>query len=340
MVGQETDAALERHDLCRERQQLDLPGREHIPAFLEKALGIFLEQVKVAVYLGQILLILRGGIGTETDAVPKIVEGEPRHDGVEVDDCNRSAGDIVKHDVVELGIVVSHPQRKFSSRQQVDEPVGVGLPGAYESDLGLHVGRAAGRVFRHRFLKVFVAVGGVVEVGDDLMQGLGRIRRQQTLEFSERACGIIEMLRLADGLESDGVLDENETAPVLALLVLQIQRAVLCGDELEAFPVGIAALGEDAFLQKGGDMDHIVHQLGHIGKHVFVHPLEDIPPLGIPLPPAADAIGIVDMAAAVRLGVHGLALQGKTLGYGQGVTAHRLFILSLGGVGPSQSLSG
>ena len=121
--------------------------------------------------------------------------------------------------------------------RDVDEPVGVGLPGAYESDLGLHVGRAAGRVFRHRFLKVFVAVGGVVEVGDDLMQGLGRIRRQQTLEFSERACGIIEMLRLADGLESDGVLDENETAPVLALLVLQIQRAVLCGDELEAFPI-------------------------------------------------------------------------------------------------------
>lgn len=94
------------------------------------------------------------------------------------------------------------------------------------------------------------------------------------------------MLRLADGLESDGVLDENETAPVLALLVLQIQRAVLCGDELEAFPVGIAALGEDAFLQKGGDMDHIIHQLGHIGQTRFCSPAGgytaagDSPPAG------------------------------------------------------------
>lgn len=75
-------------------------------------------------------------------------------------------------------------------------------------------------------------------------------------------------------------------------------------------------------------MDHIVHEFGHVGKHILVHPLQDIPPLGFSLSDTADAVGIVDMAAAVGLGVHGFPFQGKAFRYGQSVTAHRFVILS------------
>ena len=98
--------------------------------------------------------------------------------------------------------------------------MGVGLPGAYESDLCRTVTRTAGGIFGHRLLKILVPVGGVVEMRNNLVQRLGGEIGQQPLEFSERTGGIIEMFRFSDGLEGDGVLDEDEAAPILALFIL------------------------------------------------------------------------------------------------------------------------
>ena len=122
------------------------------------------------------------------------------------------------------------------------------------------------------------------------------------------------MLRLFHRLIGDGVFNEDEGAPVVAVGIVVVLFPVPGVDEGQAFPIGVAAFGDNSLSQERRDGNHVAHQTGHILENVMVDPLEDIPPLRFSLALAADAIGVVDMAAAVGLGVDGFTLQGENVG--------------------------
>ena len=81
---------------------------------VEIALQERLVHVELQPDLIQILLILCGGVGAETDAVAEIIERQAGHYGVEVYNADAFIRLVVKHDVVELCVVMRNAKRIFS----------------------------------------------------------------------------------------------------------------------------------------------------------------------------------------------------------------------------------
>src|SRR5699024_10330906 len=87
-----------------------------------------------------------------------------------------------------------------------------------------------------------------------------------------------------------------------ALAVGVVGLALPGGDDVQGFPVGVAAAGQDLPAQVGGDAGHVLHQAGGVGEGVGVDPLQDPAPAVVRSP---DRKGIVDVACAVALGLAG-----------------------------------
>ena len=313
MIRQEAHTAFQRHHLGGKGQHPDLRRRQPVAALLQKASGVLLEQIQITGDQGEIPLILGGGIGAETDAVAEIIQGETGHDGVQIDDADRAAGNVVQHDVVELGVVVRHPQGQLAGGQHIHQHPHVRLTRPDEGDFLRCLRRPAGGVFRHGGFKIPIPGSGIVKVGDRFVQGGGGIVRQQPLKAAEGTAGIIEMLRFGGGLIGDGVFDEDKCAPIAAVGRGVIGLSGFGGNQGQAFPVGIAAVRRHHPAQIGGDIHHVLHQGGHVLEDVVVHPLENIAAAGRVFPLAENAVGIVDVAAAVGLGVDGFTLQGENV---------------------------
>ena len=90
-----------------------------------------------------------------------------------------------------------------------------------------------------------VSVRSVVEAGDDLKEGRGVKAAQPRHELAERLARAREHLGTFGDEIGVGVLDELRRAPHIAALVGEIGRAVLQGDEPQAFALGIAAVAYD-----------------------------------------------------------------------------------------------
>ena len=133
--------------------------------------------------------------------------------------------------------------------------------------------------------------------------GFRRIIRQKPLKFAERAAGIIKMLLTAGGLVADGVLDKVERPPAVAFGIDVIHSALFGADNQQAFPLRVAAFGNDRPAEIFGHVKDILHQLGKILEHPVVDALKDIADGGLVLPFAVYAVGIVDMAAAKGLDI-------------------------------------
>lgn len=82
--------------------------------FLNESLRKGTELRGIKAHLRQVGFVFHSGIGDETNRIAEIIHRHTGHDGVEVDDRDRTLGDTVKEDVVRLGIVVCHTSRQFS----------------------------------------------------------------------------------------------------------------------------------------------------------------------------------------------------------------------------------
>lgn len=92
--------------------------------------------------------------------------------------------------IVDLGIVVGHPQRELSCLVQIGQGTGQVLVLQQKPDLLLSLPCAVGLVLGYGFLEVRIALAGIVETGNGLFQGVDVEVGQLLLELTEYQTGI------------------------------------------------------------------------------------------------------------------------------------------------------
>ena len=106
--------------------------------------------------------------------ITEVKGAEARHGGIQVNDAQGGTGGVAEHDIVQLGIIVGDPQRKRSSRQHIHQRTGLLLSCQGKVDLGPHIFGAAADIGCQCLFENAVTVSGVVEIGNDLTQGIRR----------------------------------------------------------------------------------------------------------------------------------------------------------------------
>ena len=295
MVGQEADAALERQELGREGQALRLGRDEEVPGRVEVAGGQPVEHPEVEADLGQVPLVLDGRGRAQADRIAEIVEDRSRHDRVEVDDADALARAVVDHDVVELGVVVGDPLGDEARGQAVDDDARVLLPGQDEIDLGPDAAGAAVRVEFERGQEGVVALPGVVEIRDGLVEPPARQAGQHLLEVAEGLRGRVDVPEVLDLVVGPGAVDVAEHPPVGALRGPVEGHPVARRDDGEGLAVGVAPGGRDPFAGEARHPLDVLHELFGLAEDEVVDPLVDVldPPPGLV---EFRAVGVVDVA--------------------------------------------
>ena len=143
IVAEEAHSAFERHKLRGEGEILYLRVGQALARSRKVALGVDFIELNVEAHLAEILLVLCGGACAEADAVAEIVERKTGHDGVEVDNADALVRLVVKHDVVELRVVVCDSQRELAALEHIYENARVALAREDEVYLLAHARRAS-----------------------------------------------------------------------------------------------------------------------------------------------------------------------------------------------------
>ena len=135
-----------------------------------------------------------------------------------------------------------HLRGHFAALEQIDDARAIILALQYEIDFLTHVLRPAELIGVQRIFKIPETLGGVVEIGQNLVK-LRRVElREQVGEVAERHGALIKMLGLFHHLIGDGVGDEYVNSEITAaFLVVNIGRARFRIHQGKAFAVGIAA---------------------------------------------------------------------------------------------------
>ena len=175
------------------------------------------------------------------------------------------------------------------------------LPGKRKFDLGLNLRRPAHGVALQCLKERAVAVRGVVEIRDRLMELFCREFRQKLLERAEADGTLVKILVRFRLLEADRVLHKVIHAPV-ALLRVQIACAVRRFDQCQDAARVVCFCAQE--FRDGRD---VLHQTGHVAERVMIDLLQNI---------AAAAgrhgqIRRVDMPAAIRLAGDRLRVQAE-----------------------------
>ena len=161
----------------------------------------------------------------------------------------------IQHDVVQLGVVVSHPQGQDPLGQLVHQGAAHLLMGQGKVDLLPHLRRPAQRVPGHGLLELPEAGRGVVEIPDGFVEGLRREVGQCLLEAAEGQGALIKVLRAPGSLQADAVFYVVKYPPVA---VRPEGVPALPGDGgnqvqgppgIRIFPAQVGGDGGDIFLQ-------------------------------------------------------------------------------------------
>ena len=242
-------------------------------------------------------------VGAKADGVAEVIDGQPGHHGVQVDDAQGLTGFLIHKDVVQLGVVVGDPQGKHPVPQRLEGGGAVLLPGQHEVDIRLAVLGPAQRIGGHGVLQVLKPVFRVMEAGDGHVEGVGGVVPQQPLEAAEGPAGGGKQLRRLGGLIAHRPLHKGEGPPYAALAVGDAGAAVPGADDGQGLPVGVAAQLFDLPAQVLGDVDDVLHQLLGLLKGHGADALDDHPPAAPILPADVHPEGVVDVALSKAVGL-------------------------------------
>ena len=135
IVGQETDAAFQCHELST-------PGKTsffscvHGGASSGKIpFGEHFVQMQVKVDFALVWFILGAVVGTGADGITEIISRKTRHHGVEVNDTDAFAGGFIEQNIVDFGIIMGDTQRDLTSSQLIQQNVAVLFPCMDKSNL-------------------------------------------------------------------------------------------------------------------------------------------------------------------------------------------------------------
>jgi PAS domain S-box-containing protein len=300
VVGQEPYPDRVRHQRTRQGQMLQLHSRQDVPDALQIAPNQRLDHVQADGDTVEVALVLSRRTRARPDHVPEVVEHRPAHHGVQVNDADRPTCHIVKHDVVELGVVVGDPHGQPAGLQQVGDPPRQPPALQAELDFPLHAGTASGGVSTGSGLQGRQAAGRVVEERNHLVQSRRGQVGQQALELAERP-GRLQGLGwgIAD-IVGRGPFDEHVGPPERPLVILQPAPPLAGRDQGEAPPFEVAPRGDPELrLKVAGDPVNVLHDRLPIRKDPAVEPLQDIPYRPATLSPRA-GVGIVDVPGSIR----------------------------------------
>ena len=192
------------------------------------------------------------------------------HDGVQVQNAQALPGLLVQQDVVELGVVVGDAQGQDAGLTLLLQSGTHLLALQGKVHLCLDTGQTALGIVGDGLLELPEAVGGVVELGDGLSQGLGRELAEHLLEAAKGQSGLVEVLLALGGIQAEAA-DEIVHSPERTILVLVVELAVLGGQEVEC-QTGIA----DALADVVGDGTGVVHQTHGVLEDIGIDALQDI----------------------------------------------------------------
>ena len=171
-----------------------------------------------------------------------------------------------------------------------------------EVDFRLDVLGSSHGVLLKDFPENAVAVRGVVEILDGLMQGLGRESRQLLLEGAEGNGALIEVLGSLRSLQADAALNEVVNPPVAVFALVVPGLPIHRGNQGQR-PVGVGDLRMEV-LGNGGD---VLLEARHIRERPVGDFLQNVAAAG-----ACDhQVGHINVAAAVALAGNRSAVQLK-----------------------------
>ena len=112
IISKEAKSALKRHHYSAYGQKLYLAIRKAAVAAAKEALGVSVVEIEIKRDLGEICLVLCGGICTEADRVAEVVYRVSGHNSIKIYHAHGQIGVGIKENVVELGVVVGNAERK------------------------------------------------------------------------------------------------------------------------------------------------------------------------------------------------------------------------------------
>ena len=307
VVRQEADADGHGDEAGGEGELLLFAGREELGAAAVTARK-GLEHIHARIDLGEVLLIL-GRVGRGGAAhIAEVIERQARHHRVQVDHADAATGLVVQHHVVELGVVVRHALGDLAllaTLQQTAEGVGARHD---EVDLGLDVLGAVEGVLLDGGLERLVALHGVVEVGDRLMEaGVGEVRHH-VLEAGEGLAHQFRLLRALDLVVGGSALDKDVHTPPVAIGVVIDRLAILGEDERQGATGDVRlALGAQLLGNVAGHAQNVLLHGLRLGKDVMVDALKQIVHLRA-AHRIGELIGVIDVPAAIGAPAHKVAV--------------------------------
>ena len=306
IVGEETETDLVGDEAAGNHEVGDFGGVENRAGTREVALHELSENGELNLNLAQIGFVLEAGIGGGADEVADVVECEPRHDRIEVDDADGVAGFVVEHNVADFGIVMGDTFGDETCFVQIEEVIGERFASESEFDFGADVGNSGGNVGCDGRTEVGEALASVVKVGNRFMQARAGEIGELSLKVAKCEGGGSSFFKRPDDVVGGGPLDEVVAAPV-AVIVVQMERvAGASGDQLQGF-----STSRDGFVgYVSGHALDIFHQRGDVGEHVMIYPLENESEwLAAAL--GGDCKGIIDETVAVRGAVDKFGIEGE-----------------------------
>ena len=301
VVRQEPDAAFQRHGQRPQGQGLPLRRRKG-GAGLQKPPGENAVQLQIHFHFAQILLILRRRGRAEADGVAEIVGAEPRHGGIQVDDAQGRMGLFIQHHIVELGIVVGHPQGEHPGVEHFRQPGAHLLMSQRKGDFLFHRSGPAHGVPGNGLPENPEPVRGVVEVANGFVEGFRRESAELLLEGAEGNGALVQIPGTLGGLKADAPLDEIKHPPVAVRAVMVPVLSIQGGNQGQS---GIGIFQNSVEIPGNGS-DVLLEPL-HIRECPAADPLENIA-FSVP---GHHQIGFIDMAAAVTAAALYTALREK-----------------------------
>ena len=121
IVGQETDAAFQCHELRTPGKTLFFSCVHGGASSGKIAFGKHFIQMQVKVDFALVGFILGAVVGTGADGITKIISRQTRHHGVEVNDTDAFASGFIEQNIVDFGIIMGDTQRDFASGQRMQQ---------------------------------------------------------------------------------------------------------------------------------------------------------------------------------------------------------------------------